>query len=243
MDLHELYKNHYFFELSRKDQLASAVTIPAGLLTIIGGAIVTIAHTIDMPFTRLEISELILLGLATVCVFISIYFLIRSYFHYGYGFIATTLEIKKYKEELEDYYQGTKKVNKKVNCEIEEFINNQYVKHTDLNTRNNDRKSSYIHKANWALILSLVFTILTGIPFVIKSAIDSEQVYKVEILERKQGINIMSKDKKDSGSQKKPQQPSNTSDKSKPTPPRGRVILEDFTPPVKDIDPSGTKKL
>lgn len=232
MDLHEFYKNHYFFELSRKDQLARAVTLPAGLITLVGGAIVAIVNTIDSPFNGLEKTELILLGIATLSLFVSVYFLARSYFNYGYGYIATSFEIMEYKKELELFYKDD--LSADIDSEIEEYVNEQYVIHTNMNTRNNDRKSSFIHKANWALISSLALIILAGIPHIIKSAIDSDQVYKVQII--KKGNNHMTDDKKDSGSKSKPQQPTSDSvKKTKPTPPQGRVVLEDHTPPIKDL--------
>ncbi len=185
MDLNEFYKDHYFFELSRKEQLSSAVNIPAGVITIIAGVIIAIVNTIDAPFTYLEIAELFLLSLATIGLFTSIFFLIRSYFNYGYGYIATSLEVMSYKNDLEKFYKDEEKENKQqVAKEIEDYINYEYVKYTDLNIRNNDIKSSYIHKANWALIITLVFIIFAGIPHVIKTAIDSDQVYKVKNVEK-----------------------------------------------------------
>jgi len=233
MDLHEFYKNHYFFELNRKDQLASAVTIPAGLITFIGGAIIAILNTIDKPFNCLEITELFLLILATVAILVSIFFLIKSYFNYGYGFIATSLEIMKYKKELEEFYNDDEDKDKIVQNKIESFVNKEYVKYTDLNTRNNDRKSSFIHKANWALIFSIILMVLAGIPHVVKSAIDGDLVYKIQIVKKQNGNNIMADNEDDSNEQSQ-QETENVSRPAEPTPPEGRVILEDTTPRVKD---------
>jgi hypothetical protein len=232
MDLHEFYKNHYFFELSRKDQLSSAVTIPAGLITLVGGGIIGIFSTIDKPFNSLEKAELLFLILATITIFISIFFLIKSYFNYGYGFIATSLEIMTYKDKLEEFHKNDKDSINIVQGKIEDFVNREYVKHTDLNTRNNDRKSSFIHKANWALILSIVLIVIAGIPHVIKSAIDGDQVYKIQIVKKQKGDNVMPENENDSNDQS--QKETENSRGPEPTPPEGRVILEDTTPPIKD---------
>jgi len=233
MDLHEFYKNHYFFELNRKDQLSSAVTIPAGLITLVGGAIIAIFNTIDKPFNCLEKAELFLLILATVTIFVAIFFLIKSYFNYGYGYIATSLKIMTYKKELEDFHKDDEGADKIVQDKIEDFVNKEYVKYTDLNTRNNDRKSSFIHKANWALILSIILIVLAGIPHVVKSAINGDQVYKIQIVKKEKGNNIMADDENDSNDQSQ-QETENVSRPAEPTPPEGRVILEDTTPRIKD---------
>lgn len=232
MDFHEFYKNHYFFELNRKDQLSSAVTIPAGLITLVGGAIIAIFNTIDKPFNCLEKIELLLLILATLTIFASMSFLIRSYFNYGYGYIATSLEIMKYKKELEEFHKDNPYSDNIVKNKIEDFVNEEYVTHTDLNTKNNDRKSYFIHRANWALIISIVLVVLAGIPHVVTIVIDGNQIYKVQIVNQQKGNKVMSENENDSNEQ----ETENVGNPVEPTPPEGRVILEDTRPPIKDTD-------
>ena len=147
-------------------------------------------RTIDKPFNWLEKSELVLLTLAALTILVSIVFLIQSYFNYGYGYIATSLEIITYKKDLEKFHKDDAGVSNIVQDKIEGFVNKEYVKYTDMNTRNNDRKSSFIHKANWALLLSIILIVLAGIPYVIKSIIDGNQVYKIQIVKIYKGNNV-----------------------------------------------------
>lgn len=178
MDLHEFYKSHYFFELARKDQLTNAIAIPAGVLTLVGGAISIISNTLDYPLSLLEVVEAVILFLSSLSVLVSVFFLIKSYFNYGYGFIATPLEIMEYKKELEasDYSKD------EIDLELEDYVNEEYVKYSSLNTKNNDEKSYYIHKANWAMIFSIVFIFIAGVPHTVKSAIDGDVTHKVLLI-------------------------------------------------------------
>jgi len=109
-----------------------------------------------MPFVLVEVLP-ILFGF--IAMLVTIYFLIKSYYNYTYGFVASSEELKKYYNKLLDYKE----------CEAGdkflEFVTNEYSKYADINALNNDKKSSYIHKANGTLIILLVFVILSWIPY------------------------------------------------------------------------------
>lgn len=182
MDMHQFYKEHYFHEANRRHQLTSALAIPIGVLTVIGGALIIVAKSIDMPISRIELFTLVFLVIAFILMLITVYFLIRSYYNYSYGYIATSQEMKEYCEQLIYFYGADPDAEKKANADLEEWINSEYAVHTHRNVLNNDRKSGYIHKANGFLLVALLATFVSGVPYAIDTIIKPTEAQKIEII-------------------------------------------------------------
>jgi hypothetical protein len=234
MDFHQFNKEHYFFEVNRRHQLTSALTIPIGVLTVLGGALLVIAKNLEAPLGILEVIQFLLIVVSAISMGVTIFFLIKSYFNYSYGYIATPKELKEHFEALVAYYSDINGSRQDAEKELEEYINSEYAEHTHRNTQNNDTKSSYLHKANGFLITSLVFVILAGLPYVAISIMNGSKVQKIEIINTQQtqiGDQTMTEEKKHETTEQKipPQQPL-----KKPSSPPGRLVKE-------SVDPKKTK--
>ncbi len=71
MNLEEIYREHYFFEINRKHQLTSQLGIPIGVLTILGGVIAFFVKSVQY------IADVKWIMLAAI-VLISMFFLGRT---------------------------------------------------------------------------------------------------------------------------------------------------------------------
>jgi len=227
MDIHQFYKEHYFHEANRRHQLTNALAIPVGVITVIGGALIVVAKHLDVPLNCIEKFTLLFLIISSILLFITIYYLIQSYFNYSYGYIATSQELKEYRDKLLKFYAGQPNFKNQVEKELEEYINSQYAEHTHLNVQNNDSKSFFIHKANGFLIATLITAFVCSIPYVADTIIKSNEPLKIEIsnlnkMEEKQ----MAKDKESTPTK----QETSTKPIEKPTPPPGRIIKESENP-------------
>lgn len=172
-DSYDFFKENYFFEIDRKNQLARVLNIPFGLLVILGSSLLYIVKNTSIPFYWFEALPIILGFIIMIFV---IYFLIKSYYNYTYGFVASSEELKKYYTDLCAYNQ------KEADKIFLEFVTSEYSKYADINASNNDKKSSYLHKANGALIILLIFVILAWLPYVWKDMHKAKIIQNVKIV-------------------------------------------------------------
>lgn len=161
---------------------------------------------------------------------LTVYFLVKSYFGYSYGYIATPKELREYYFSLLEYHSSNSGSQQDVEKELEEYINSEYADHTHRNTKNNDTKSSHLHKANGFLIASLVFIIFSGLPYVAKSVMNGSDVQKIEITNfptLKTGVQSMPNESKPEPTKQQTPPPQPV---EKPSPPPGRIIKEREVP-------------
>ncbi|MBD3265702.1 hypothetical protein GF373_03460 [bacterium] len=71
-----------------------------------------------------------------------------------------------------DWYKNNNKPIDEAEKEFEEVIIEKYAKCTEQNTFNNDQKSSYLNRANYFLLFSLVSIIVCMALFVISAIVE-----------------------------------------------------------------------
>ena len=183
MDILDLYKEHYFFEINRRHQLTSQLSIPIGILIILGGLGAYISKNISICSKNMKILFIVLLVISTLFFILTIYYLIRSYYGYTYRYIPTPKEIDDYRKQLKEYHERVGNSEERVIIEIKEFLTERYAISTHKNTWNNDSKSGFLHKANTALIYTLLSLLLNAsLFFWINSNNHANNVQKVEII-------------------------------------------------------------
>lgn len=236
MDLRDFYKEHYALEVARRHELTGALTLPLGVLSLLVGGLVVIAKEIHAPLDGWKIFQLIALTASFIAVATTTYFLIRSYFNYAYGYVPTPKEIRDYREKLVAYYVSMRLSNdaasKKADKETLEYIDTEYATHAHRNIQNNDTKSAYLHKANGALILSMIFTVAAGLPHLAGSIAAPPAVQKIEVVNVKEAVMTNSSGNSSNSQQQNTQQQTTQQQtttgpaQEKPLPPPGRVIKE-----------------
>ncbi len=234
MNFGEIYKEHYFFEINRKHQITGQLGIPIGVLTILGGAIAFFVKSVQYNF---DIKCLILAGTILISIFFlvrTIYCLIRSYYGYLYRYVPTPQEIEEYRKELSAYYESEATPEGDVNKEIEDYLLERYAICTHANTINNDSKSAYLHKANKYLIFTLIFVIISSIPYLAIKFTQPEHIQKIEIVnippKTVEKEKIMAEENQDQDQNQQPQQQEPQEDPVKPEPPGDRLVREDVQP-------------
>jgi hypothetical protein len=240
MTLQDFYKDHYTLEVTRRHELTSALAIPFGVLSLLLGGLVVVAKEIHFPLDDLKIIQLVAAVASLIAVLATTYFLFRSYFNYEYGYVPTPLEIKSYRDNLLVYYVLTglapDVATKTAEDETLEYIDSEYAIHTHRNTANNDKKSAFLHRANGALILSVVFTVVAGVPYIAHSIVTPAEVQKIEVIYLKEAAMATSSNNQKNSTQQQPTQQETTTPSApvKPSPPPGRVIKEHVEPKLKN---------
>jgi hypothetical protein len=234
MDKHDFLKEHYFFEINRRHQLTSALSIPIGIVALLGGVLAYFLQNIKPSLSWPHIAMIVLLVFALYFVGRTAYFLIRSYHNYTYGYVATPKQFLEYHQQLVEYYRAIGSDPVEADNELEKQINEQYAQYATQNTQNNDSKSEYLHRANSSLIYSLILVLACALPYLFLSLTGNGRVQQIEVV----GLEKLMEKGETTMSNKKPPQPPI----EKPKPPPGREFREGVQPPRPPSPPAPVKK-
>lgn len=155
MDEYDFYKDHYLFEIERKNALQKSLSIPIGIIVLLCGAVLIVAKSVSSPIDWLTFLKIAFLITSVFCILWSIYFLCRFHYGFAYGFLASPKETYEYKKQLEEYYEKEGLEPDNADLEFKKYIISQYVEYTDINIKNNDDKSYYLYKANLSIVFSV----------------------------------------------------------------------------------------
>jgi hypothetical protein len=237
MSIRDYYKDHYCLEASRRSDLTNALALPLGVLSLLIGGLVVVAQSIHVPLNPVAIAQTALMTVAGGFILLTAYFLARSYYNYDYGYTPSASSIKKFKDDLVAYYlacgdSDVVSVDKAEN-EALEHLDSQYAEHAHRNHQNNNKKSSYIHKANGSLIAATFSTLLVGVLFLYGSVSATPNIPTVRVVN-------FSEIKMPTPPNHQPSAPQPTTTQSpptpipqKPTPPPGTVLKEHVDPTKK----------
>jgi hypothetical protein len=185
--LSDFYKEHYFNELKRREELTGRITLPLGILSILIGSIVAAFREINRPDTLNEYLIVIFLICAVFPACMVIVNLWRSYHNNRYWVIDTPAQIMSYKNKLIIYYEDPGIATE--NAPVEEaildvlaYIDHEYAKHADYNSRVSDRRSYFLAQANVYLAVTLAVATLALVLQLTRLASLPEQPQKVKII-------------------------------------------------------------
>lgn len=233
MDIRDYYKEHYCLEVARKNDLTNALSLPLGILSLLIGGLAVVAQNIHVPLSNIAVLQLALMTVAAAFILLSAYFLVRSYYNYEYGYAPTPLEIKTFKGGLVTYYVAIGETPaaaiQKADQEALEHVEAEYAAHADRNAKNNNRKSSFIHNANGALIGAIISTLAVGVTYLAISIRTASEPQKIEVINLKE-IKMTNPTSIPPAAPKIVPTPAVP---IKPTPPPGRVIKEHVDPKLK----------
>lgn len=232
MSLREFYKSQYATEAARKTELTAALSLPVGVLSVLVGGLVVMSKELHLPFSIGEHVQFAAIALSAFACACAGYFLFRSLYNFAYGYSPTALELKNYKEKLVAFHrsdgQPESEANQIAEAETLKYIDGEYAKNTDRNSKNNDIKSSYLHRANGSIIAAVAFAAVACIAYVFNSVSSPKPIQRIELVNPKE-VTTMPVDP--------PVQPTTptspppvTTPVTRPAPPPSRVIKEDKGP-------------
>ena len=162
----EFLKNRYDFELQRKEQLTSALTLPVGVLSVLGGLMTAMARSFTGKHLWLSVSFFASSGVDVVVFFTCLIYLFRAYHEQKYMYLPLLYELQGWENDfvgLNSYDAAMGKADEA----FERHIGERIIEAADRNTANNERRSGLLHRARLALFGVLIFTTLTGVIYVV----------------------------------------------------------------------------
>ena len=169
MEKFEYCKESYHYELSRRSDLRSALSLPICLTVILAGALYSLLSNYNWPSSLkiVDYSFGLTCLLSGISLGLVIFNLIFCHINYEYAYVPTPKEILDYRDNLVVHYQKTLDENESADQEAErntvQYLEKEFASNAHHNSLNNNEKSGYLHNASVFLVASLIFTMLAGL--------------------------------------------------------------------------------
>jgi hypothetical protein len=160
-------KSRYEYELQRKEQLTAQLTLPVGVLGLLGSAIVAMARSFSYRELALTIPFVAILGSAGLAFLICLVYLGRSYHRQTYVFLPMLEDTDASRSEFLKFAPVMAGGEAEVLEEFEKQMRGRIINAADRNTETNDERSGFLHRARIALFAVLLLATVAGLPYVI----------------------------------------------------------------------------
>jgi hypothetical protein len=166
----EFFKDSYESEIERMHKLDSAVTLPAAIVTVLGGWVVFYAQNFpSSSWNVFFILFVVFLVAASVLWIGSIYYLIQSYFGYKYELIANPDDVAIFLTGLRNHFGAIdppqENIDETVDNELRDFLVEQYQAAATTNRAANMQRIRWGYRSNRCLVGMLIALGLSVLPF------------------------------------------------------------------------------
>lgn len=135
-------KERYDFELQRKEQLTSALTLPVGVLSGLGGLMAAMVRSFPHKTMWLTVPFGAAFGLDAVAFFFCLVYLARAYHRQKYIYLPLLQELEEWEEEFRAFYTREDIVVEEAIGDPERTFNihlrERIIEAADRNTGNNE---------------------------------------------------------------------------------------------------------
>lgn len=231
MDISALHKESYFFEIERKDKLNSSLSFPVGVIALLGGAVSVMSKAVSLPPSDAQKILIVLLVLAGICLVVSCYYLVRTYWGHPYKYMPYPGELLEYRNNLYTFYlasgQAMQLADSTSDRELSDYIASEYAADATFNAKSNNAKSATLFKAN-AFIIAVLALVVSAIPaYLYHQLTSSPPIHRVELTNKE----IVMTTEPEQQPAKQPERQAPPVELVKPTPPPSRVIKEHVEKP------------
>lgn len=232
MSHEDVFKDHYFFELERRDVLNGSLAFPVGLITLIGSALFLMFEKIAAPMAGAEIYLAAVLLVCAGCLLFATYYLIRAFWGYTYKYMPLSSALLDYRANLAKFFQATGHDGPLAEeLAAERFgqdLDRVYAENCQINSVNNDRKSSNAFKAN-CFVVAAIACGLAAIPLYASLSYNQPDTpFRVEIANLKELV--MSNERQPVQQQPPAQPPPAPAPAEMPVMPPSRDVREHVEP-------------
>lgn len=155
------FQQQYDAEAQQRTAIESALTVPVGVVTVLGGAVYLLASAFHYEMAWPSFTFATLTAAAFLALCISACYLMRVLHGFEYSRIPTPTELWAHYGSLKDYaaaYGGD------ADADFAEFLNERLAQATERNAENNASKLSRLHNAKTWTFVSMVLLALAA-PF------------------------------------------------------------------------------
>lgn len=194
MDLFDFYKEVYYKELDKKDEINNSLSIPMSIASAMFAGFFFMATTFCYT-ESLCLPFILLISLSCLLLLIAVWYLFRAYNDsgidgfYSYRALTNTEELANFYELLKEYHIEIKseKAEDDARKDFREELMKQMISHTSVNQKNNAAKLEYFRLCRKYLLFCMISGALTLFPFGINyGTANHEPIVKVKMMDAKQ---------------------------------------------------------
>ena len=185
--LDNLFEKLYDAEWARKDAIQGDTTLPLGVLALFGSGLVVLLKEYDSGYGLLDLLFWLGFAVASMAYVTAIYTLVRSFYGHNYWHMSFPSSLKKCWDGLRAHYsaQGAPLV---ADREFEEYLQALLIRITDRNAAINVRRAEYLRKTNRAIIVVLIASGVSSIPYAIRERMQNHGAAAVETVHRESAM-------------------------------------------------------
>ncbi len=231
---HETLKELYYHEIEQKDKINARLSIPIGVLTLMGsGAVFFISNLKNLNEGCARKIFLGLLILYIAGIFVAVYHAIRAFVGHRYKYLPKPTEISTqfqvyldyYDENYKDFFSDTGSTKDElIQSDVKKEFCDLYKDATDNNIDKNYDKISHIRKMSNIMIFVMVVGALSLAPYYYAVNNKNEELKEIQIYINGEEVNGLAENENKNSNEK-------TSTKvppKKPEPMKLRTLNESF---------------
>jgi len=177
----ELHKELYFFEWSRKEQLAAAANLPVALQTILAGGLFYLLQSFPFRFDFTS-AAFVALGVGNLASQVAgVVFVVRSLQDYWYQQVPPSDRLQMYYEDLKEWHEALGRSAEQCQRDFDEYLQSRLAEATAANLANNTRTAGALYNGRRAIVFALVFAGLSLGPYFWQSLRQERPVSAVKI--------------------------------------------------------------
>lgn len=179
-ELYKLYEKLYFHEIESRDKITSRLQLPLAIFVSIFSVLGLMVRNINFDLGPIILSAFFLFLLISVIpVGLGVYYFIRGFYGHVYEYIPTAVDTEKYNQELIETYKEFENGENIAQKYLFDYLYKYYADCSSKNSNVNDKRSEFIHKSNFYIIVSILPLLITFLIFTFAS-IDKNEKEKVQ---------------------------------------------------------------
>lgn len=186
MSLSAFYKDRYQIEIARKAEIATAISVPLGVVSLLFGLLAVMAKDLRWPLAPLESAVFAVIFTSAFAGVVVVFFLFAAHTGYRYAFFPTAEQLRKqYDDGVAAHKaagQSDDDAAKKSEAETLTEIEAMYIQLSSENAVLNERKAKQLRKANLALMAAVALGLIAGALYVVSSMGSPTPTQRVEVV-------------------------------------------------------------
>ncbi len=188
----EILREHYFFELNRKQQLESALALPVAAIAALIGVLALYIKTIlgILGTTSIDLHLLIPSGLGALLFVTGLVFTILAFYGYKYSEVDAHSVAGHY-DELMQYGASIKEAPAETEAAFEIELRGRYGEAVEQNRIQNQRRLWYLHWAKAALAAATIFLFYAAVPYFLQHAAIGGKAQRIEVVSGEVSVRLL----------------------------------------------------
>lgn len=159
-------KDRYDFELTRKEQITNALTMPIGVMSVVGALLVAMSSSFDFKDSSLWWFFVPLFVADVLSFIMCLIHLARGYHLQTYIYLPLLADLDQAVDEFRDFNAYVRANQGEAEETFEDDLRKRIIDAADRNTKTNERRTEYLRVARLWLFSVLWLTLLAGFPYV-----------------------------------------------------------------------------